>query len=43
MQEYTYICPECTQEISVNSEMKNAILANGCPVCAATVTRTDFD
>lgn len=43
MQEYTYLCPECAQEIDVNSEMRNAILTNGCPVCAADVEKQNFE
>lgn len=43
MDEYTYLCSGCGQEISVNSEMKRAILSNGCPVCATEATETDFE
>jgi predicted nucleic acid-binding Zn ribbon protein len=42
MQEHQFVCPECAQEITVNGEMRDAILANGCPVCAAAVTPDDF-
>ena len=43
MEEYQFTCPECAQEIAVNSEMRSAILSNGCPVCAAGVASEDFD
>lgn len=43
MEEYQFTCPECTQEIDVNTEMRSAILANGCPVCAARVADDSFD
>jgi transcription elongation factor Elf1 len=39
----TFSCPACGQEISVNSEMKAAILSNGCPVCANSVEESDFE
>jgi predicted nucleic acid-binding Zn ribbon protein len=42
MKEYQFVCSTCTQEIAVNEEMRDAILANGCPVCAAAVTTEDF-
>lgn len=40
--ECVFTCPACAQEISVNSEMKQAILSNGCPVCATSVTEERF-
>lgn len=42
MEEYQFVCSACTQEIAVNGEMRDAILANGCPVCAAAVTTAEF-
>lgn len=41
--ESTFVCPACGQEISVNEEMKVAILSNGCPVCATSVSEDCFD
>jgi predicted nucleic acid-binding Zn ribbon protein len=43
MEEYQFRCPECAQEIAVNGEMRDAILANGCPVCAASVTEEHIE
>ena len=43
MEEYQFTCPECTQAIAVNEQMRVAILDNGCPVCAAPVTQADFE
>ncbi|SDJ61158.1 hypothetical protein SAMN05216226_1062 [Halovenus aranensis] len=40
--ECVFTCPACAQEISVNPEMKRAILSNGCPVCASSVTEQSF-
>jgi transcription elongation factor Elf1 len=41
--ESIFSCPACGQEISVNEEMKQAILANGCPVCATDVDNDEFE
>lgn len=38
MKEYVFTCEECRQEITVNEQMKEAILENGCPVCGAPAT-----
>jgi len=35
-------CPECDQVIEVNGPVREAIIANGCPVCTATVDTTHF-
>lgn len=43
MEEYEFVCPECSQTIVVNEEMHRAILNNGCPVCTAGVTATAFE
>lgn len=43
MDEYVFLCPACGQEISVNNEMKRAILSNGCPVCAGSVGEGCFE
>lgn len=43
MEEHQFVCAECTQEITVNREMRDAILTNGCPVCAAPVTDDAFE
>ncbi len=43
MDEYTFTCPVCGQEIAVNEEMRSAILSNGCPVCATDVDEESFE
>lgn len=43
MPEYVFVCPECTQSIEVNREMKRAILDGGCPVCTAQIGAEDFE
>ncbi|WP_290818874.1 zinc ribbon domain-containing protein [Halovivax sp.] len=42
MSEYEFVCPECAQEIEINGPMREAILANGCPVCSAAVDTDHF-
>jgi len=42
MNEYIFICADCGQEIEVNETMREAIVANGCPVCAAGVSDEEF-
>jgi len=41
--ESVFSCPACDQEISVNAEMRAAILSNGCPVCATSVSEAEFE
>ncbi|MFT4944857.1 MAG: hypothetical protein ACI9K3_000794 [Halovenus sp.] len=41
-EEYTFACPACEAEIAVNGEMRDAIVANGCPVCAVPVGPESF-
>jgi len=42
MKAYQFSCPECGQQIETNGPMHDAILANGCPICAATVGPDNF-
>lgn len=37
-----FTCPDCTQQIEVNDEMRETILETGCPVCTAAVSEDDF-
>lgn len=39
---YVFECPACGQRIDVDVAMRDAILADGCPVCAADVTLASF-
>ena len=43
MEEYVFTCPECGQRIEVNAPMREATLANGCPVCGACVVPEHFE
>lgn len=42
MTEYQFTCPECGQTIAVNENVREAIISNGCPVCAAQVEGSEF-
>lgn len=40
--DYTFVCPECGESMSVNAPMRDALVENGCVVCGATVSRDAF-
>ena len=42
MTEYEFTCSECGQVIEVNDNMREAIVANGCPVCASAASDEEF-
>ncbi|WP_255171569.1 zinc ribbon domain-containing protein [Natrononativus amylolyticus] len=42
MAEYEFTCPECGQQIDVNTPIREATLTHGCPVCGTSVSRADF-
>jgi predicted nucleic acid-binding Zn ribbon protein len=35
-------CPECAESVTVNEEMKDAMLEKGCIICGAALSATDF-
>ncbi len=37
-----FICADCEQSIEVNEEMRETILATGCPVCTSSASEDDF-
>jgi len=43
MNETEFTCTECGQQIAVNESMREAILTNGCPVCAAAASEESFE
>lgn len=43
MSTYIFACPECSQEIEVNTSMREAILSSGCPVCTEAAETADFE
>ena len=36
-----FTCPDCEQTIEVNDEMRETILAAGCPVCTTDASADD--
>lgn len=40
---YTFVCPECEQEIEVDEPMRESILSSGCPVCAGATDSESFE
>ena len=40
---YVFSCPECGQEVEVDTSMRTAILSNGCPVCAEPARAECFE
>jgi predicted RNA-binding Zn-ribbon protein involved in translation (DUF1610 family) len=41
-QAYVFTCPECHQEIRIDSGMRDSILEFGCVVCGSEVGATAF-
>ncbi|WP_141211934.1 MULTISPECIES: zinc ribbon domain-containing protein [unclassified Halorubrum] len=37
-----FTCSDCAQTIEVNEEMRETILATGCPVCTTGASEGDF-
>jgi hypothetical protein len=37
-----FTCSGCAQTIEVNEEMRETILAAGCPVCTTAASEADF-
>lgn len=40
--DYTFVCPECGESMSVNGPMRDALVENGCVVCGADVSGDAF-
>lgn len=40
--DYTFVCPECGESVTVNPSMRDALLDNGCVICGATVSPAAF-
>lgn len=43
MSTYIFVCPDCKQEIEVNTSMREAILSSGCPVCTRSAEAANFE
>ncbi|MFP8956867.1 hypothetical protein ACLI4Y_09070 [Natrialbaceae archaeon A-CW3] len=42
-EDYIFVCPECTQSITVNASMRSALVENGCVVCGSSVSPNHFE
>ncbi|ELZ19813.1 hypothetical protein C477_07538 [Haloterrigena salina JCM 13891] len=42
MNTYEFTCPDCRSAIPVTDPMREATLANGCPICGRSVTGEHF-
>ncbi|WP_081603406.1 DUF7560 family zinc ribbon protein [Natrinema altunense] len=42
MTPYEFTCPDCHRKIPVTDPMREATLANGCPVCGRAVAEDNF-
>jgi len=40
--EYTFVCPECGESLTVNGSMRDALLERGCVICGADVSSAAF-
>ncbi|WP_436345762.1 DUF7560 family zinc ribbon protein [Natronorubrum sp. FCH18a] len=40
---YEFTCPDCQRSIPVTGPMRDATVANGCPLCGRPVTGTHFE
>ncbi|WP_459191935.1 DUF7560 family zinc ribbon protein [Halosimplex sp. J119] len=41
-EEYIFVCPGCEESMEVNASMRDALLENGCVVCASPVSEAAF-
>lgn len=41
-EDYTFVCPECGESLSVNDSMRNALIDNGCVICGSSVQDEAF-
>lgn len=39
---YAFACPECTESLEVDGDMKDALLQHGCIICNAALTANAF-
>jgi predicted RNA-binding Zn-ribbon protein involved in translation (DUF1610 family) len=42
-EDIVFTCPDCGETMVVNPAMQDALLANGCVVCGATVAEEAFE
>ena len=39
---FTFVCPECEEDLEVNDRMKEALTEYGCVICGAAVSDAAF-
>lgn len=39
---HTFVCPGCTESISVDAGMRDALIEHGCVVCGTAVSPSAF-
>ncbi|MFQ3295649.1 MAG: hypothetical protein ACI9PP_002271 [Halobacteriales archaeon] len=40
--EFEFVCPECGERVIVNGGVREALLENGCVICDADLSPSDF-
>lgn len=41
-EDFTFICPECEESLTVNDSMMDALIDKGCVICGSTVSTESF-
>lgn len=41
-EEFTFVCPNCGESMTVNGPMKEALVEKGCVICGASLTSSAF-
>lgn len=41
-EEFEFVCPECGERITVNGGVREALLEDGCLLCDADLSASDF-
>jgi hypothetical protein len=40
--DYTFLCPECNESLSVNGPMRELLIDRGCVICGTSITESAF-
>jgi predicted RNA-binding Zn-ribbon protein involved in translation (DUF1610 family) len=40
--EFEFVCPDCDERIIVNGVMRETLIENGCILCGASISGSDF-
>lgn len=41
-EDFTFVCPECEESLTVNDSMMDALIDKGCVICGSTVSTESF-